>query len=442
MARRAGRKLAKLAPRTLFVRATLAIVVPTILLQLIATYVFYEQVWDNVTGRLSRAVVGDVKLVMALHAEFPGEENFAWIAQRARADMRLNVEFKPGEKLPERLRPRFYSILERELVNAIEADLKAPYFLDTSSSDRRVLIAAQSADGVIEVLVPMSRLYTTSSWAFVLANLGAALVLFGVATWFVRRELTPIRRLGKVADALGKGRDVADFKPEGSQEARQAATAFLTMRERLRRQIQQRTEMLAGVSHDLRTPLTRMKLGLAMLDDGPEKRELEADVLDMERMIEGYLSFARGEGDEEPVPTDLAPLLDEVAAGGRRDGGAIVVAYDGDLSMPLRPMAMKRCLANLVANAARHGRRVELSARRRKTAIEVTVDDDGPGIPADKREDAFRPFFRLDASRNASTGGVGLGLTIARDVVRGHGGELHLEESPLGGLRARLRLPV
>ncbi len=439
---RLGRRFAKLAPRTLFVRATLAIVVPTILLQLIATYVFYEQHWDNVTSRLSRSVVGDIKLIVALHTEFPGDANFEWIVQRARTDMRLNVAFKPGATLPERRRAALYSILERELTNAIEADLKLPYYLDMAPSDRRVLIAVQAADGVIEVVAPIGRLYTTSSWAFVAAMFGSALVLFGLATAFVRHELQPIRKLAKIADALGKGRDVADFEPEGSQEARQAGRAFLTMRERLRRQIQQRTEMLAGVSHDLRTPLTRMKLGLAMLDDGPEKRELEADVAEMEGMIEGYLAFARGEGDEEPTPIDVGDLLEDVAGGARRDGGTVVVGFAGDLAIKLRPTAMKRCLSNLVVNALRHGRRVELRARRRKTAIEITVDDDGPGIPPDQREEVFRPFFRLDGSRNPLTGGVGLGLTIARDVVRSHGGELHLEESPIGGLRARLRLPV
>ncbi|HEX2889473.1 ATP-binding protein [Vineibacter terrae] len=439
---RLGRKLGKIAPRTLFVRATLAIVVPTILLQVIATYVFYEQLWDNVTGRLARSVVGDVRMIAALHTEFPGDVNSEWIIQRARSDMRMTVTFKPGATLPERRAPAFYSILERELTNALESDLKLPYFLDTAPTERRVLIAVQVPDGVIEVLAPLSRLYTTSSWAFLAAMAGSAMVLFGLATAFVRHELQPIRKLAKTADALGKGRDVADFEPEGSLEARQAGRAFLTMRERLRRQIQQRTEMLAGVSHDLRTPLTRMKLGLAMLDDGPERRELEADVVDMERMIEGYLAFARGEGDEEPTPVDVGELLEDVASGARRDGGIVVVGFTGDLAINLRPTAMKRCLSNLVVNALRHGHRVEMRARRRKTAIEITIDDDGPGIPVDRREEVFRPFFRLDASRNPLTGGVGLGLTIARDVVRSHGGELHLEDSPMGGLRARLRLPV
>jgi two-component system osmolarity sensor histidine kinase EnvZ len=439
---RLGRRLAKIAPRTLFVRATLAIVVPTILLQLIATYIFYEQHWDNVTSRLSRSVVGDIKLVVGLHSEFPGEANFEWIVQRARTDLRMNVTFKPDATLPVRRPAALYSILERELTAALDADLRLPYFLDPAPSERRVLIAVQVSDGVIEFVAPLGRLYTTSSWAFVAAMVSSALVLFGLATAFVRHELQPIRKLAKIADALGKGRDVDDFQPEGSLEARQAGRAFLTMRERVRRQIQQRTEMLAGVSHDLRTPLTRMKLGLAMLDDGPEKRELEADVVEMERMIEGYLAFARGEGDEEPAAVDLGELIEEVAGGARRDGGTVIVGLSGDMTVQLRPTAIRRCLSNLVGNAQRHGQRVELRARRRKSAMEITVDDDGPGIPSERREEVFRPFFRLDASRNPATGGVGLGLTIARDVVRSHGGELHLEESPLGGLRARIRLPL
>ncbi|HJQ56849.1 MAG TPA: hypothetical protein VJ890_08075, partial [Vineibacter sp.] len=230
---RFGRRLSKVAPRTLFVRATLAIVVPTILLQLIATYVFYEQHWDNVTGRLSRAVVGDIKMVVALQSEFPGEANLEWIVYRARTDLRMNVTFKPDAKLPERRPAALYSILERELTNALDADLKLPYFLDPAPSDRRVLIAVQVPDGVIEFVAPIGRLYTTSSWAFVAAMVSSALVLFGLATAFVRHELQPIRKLAKIADALGKGRDVDDFQPEGSLEARQAGRAFLTMRERV-----------------------------------------------------------------------------------------------------------------------------------------------------------------------------------------------------------------
>jgi two-component system osmolarity sensor histidine kinase EnvZ len=287
------------------------------------------------------------------------------------------------------------------------------------------------------------RLTFGSSFAYVVAQLGLALVLFGLAIWFMRRELVPIEHLGVAADALGKGRDVPDFAfSGGTREVRNAATAFHTMRIRLRRSIQQRTEMLAGVSHDLRTPLTRMKLSLALLPDSPETKELGDDVADMERMIEGYLAFARGEGDEEPMPTDLSEILQDVAAGARRDSANVEIEWKGDMNVELRPLAIKRCLTNLISNALRHGSRVELRASRGRTSVEITVDDDGPGIAPDKYEDVFRPFFRLDASRNVDTGGVGLGLTIARDVARSHGGDVDLAPSPLGGLRVIVRIPI
>jgi two-component system osmolarity sensor histidine kinase EnvZ len=259
----------------------------------------------------------------------------------------------------------------------------------------------------------------------------------------MHRELVPIAHLGVAADALGKGRDVPDFAfSGGTREVRNAATAFHTMRIRLRRSIQQRTEMLAGVSHDLRTPLTRMKLSLALLPDSPETKELSDDVSDMERMIEGYLAFARGEGDEDPIPTDLSEILEDVAAGARRDNANVEVTWQGDMNVELRPLAIKRCLTNLVSNALRYGTMVQLQAIRGRTSVEITIDDNGPGIPPDKYEDVFRPFFRLDESRNADTGGVGLGLTIARDVARSHGGDVALVPSSLGGLRVVVRIPI
>ena len=214
------------------------------------------------------------------------------------------------------------------------------------------------------------------------------------------------------------------------------------MRERIQRQIAQRTAMLSGVSHDLRTPLARMKLQLEMMAASEGVAELKADVAEMERMLEEYLAFARGEGTEAPAPMDLGHLLEDAAQGARREGRQITVRAEGDLVIPVRPSAMRRAVANVMSNALRHGHRVEAAARRADDWIEITVDDDGPGVPPESREEVFRPFYRLDASRNPETGGVGLGLAIVRDILRGHGGDATLEGSPLGGVRARLRLPV
>ncbi len=431
------------SPQTLFARALIIIVVPMLLLQALSALWFYSQRGDNVTNRLAQLLVRDLDLLITLRSDFPDEAHRAWILRRAAQDLLLYVSFRQGYVRPF-LKPEYFDIAAREVEGALNADLKRNYYIDNNVGGGQMLIEIQLSDAeVMDVLVPYVRLTFGSSFAYVLAQVGLGLVLFGLAIWFMRRELVPIEHLGVAADALGKGRDVPDFAfSGGTREVRNAATAFQTMGIRLRRSIQQRTEMLAGVSHDLRTPLTRMKLSLALLPDSPETKELGDDVVDMERMIEGYLAFARGEGDEDPAPVDLAEILEEVAAGARRDNANVEVGWQGEMDVELRALAIKRCLTNLVSNALRYGTKVRLQAIRGRTSVEITIDDDGPGIPPDKYEDVFRPFFRLDESRNVDTGGVGLGLTIARDVARSHGGDVALAPSPLGGLRVVVRIPI
>lgn len=433
----------KHSPQTLFARALLIIVVPMLLLQALSAWWFYSQRGDNVTNRLAILLVRDLRLLISLRSDFPDDEHRNWILRRSAQDLLLFVSFRKGIVRPFK-EPEYFDIVAREVQGALEADLKRPFFLDNNIGGGQLLVEIQLSDGdVMDVLVPHVRLTFGSSFAYVVAQLGLALVLFGLAIWFMRRELVPIEHLGVAADALGKGRDVPDFAfSGGTREVRNAATAFHTMRIRLRRSIQQRTEMLAGVSHDLRTPLTRMKLSLALLPDSPETRELSDDVDDMQRMIEGYLAFARGEGDEDPVMSDLSEILEDVAAGARHGNANLKLAWRGDMDVELRPVAIKRCLTNIVSNAQRYASEIRIEAVRGRTTVEITVDDNGPGIPPEKYEDVFRPFFRLDESRNAATGGVGLGLSIARDVARSHGGDVTLAASPLGGLRVVVRIPL
>jgi two-component system, OmpR family, osmolarity sensor histidine kinase EnvZ len=431
------------SPQTLFARALIIIVVPMLLLQALSAWWFYSQRGDNVTNRLAILLVRDLRMLIALRTEFPDDAHRAWIISRSAQDLLLFVSFRKGIVRPFK-DPEYFDIAAREVQGALEADLKRNYYIDNNIGGGQMLIEIQLNDGdVMDVLVPHVRLTFGSSFAYVVAQVGLGLVLFGLAIWFMHRELVPIAHLGVAADALGKGRDVPDFAfSGGTREVRNAATAFHTMRIRLRRSIQQRTEMLAGVSHDLRTPLTRMKLSLALLPESPETKELSDDVSDMERMIEGYLAFARGEGDEDPIPADLSEILEDVAAGARRDNADVEVTWQGDMNVQLRPLAIKRCLTNLVSNALRYGTMVQLQAVRGRTSVEITIEDNGPGIPPDKYEDVFRPFFRLDESRNVDTGGVGLGLTIARDVARSHGGDVALAPSSLGGLRVAVRIPI
>ena len=440
--RRLRGQVNRLLPRSLFGRSLMIIVTPLILLQVVSTWVFYDSHWDTVTRRLAQSVAGDIAAVIEMMADDPAPAHYARVFEIAQRKMQLDIVFKPDFTLPDSPILIRQNLVDEKLSDALAEFVGRRFLIDTRSLEKQVEVQIQLDDGVLHVELPRRRLFSSTTYVFILWMVGTSLILFAVATVFMRKQVRPIGRLADAAEAFGKGRDVPDFRPEGASEVKQAAGAFVVMRDRIKRQITQRTEMLAGVSHDLRTPLTRMKLQLALLGDTPDTAELKEDVAEMERMLHGYLAFARGEGTEQPVETDLGGLLEDVVGNARREGATVELAAESDMLVPLRPDAFRRCLANLIANAQRYAHRVAIAAAYRGSAIEITVDDDGPGIPADKREDVFRPFFRLDPSRNPETGGIGLGLTIARDVVRGHGGDLTLDESPLGGLRARLRLPV
>jgi two-component system osmolarity sensor histidine kinase EnvZ len=431
----------RLLPQNLLGRSLMIIVTPLVLLQIISGFIFYDSHWDKVSLRMARSVAGDIGFIINLMRQFSGPENRDWIFDIADQHMELAATYFAGEILPNVSKVGRDSI-EKTLIEAMTEYLGRPFQTDTVSLDRHVKIKVQMTDGVLQVVTTRKRLYSSTTYIFVLWMVGTSMILFGVSVIFMRNQVKPIRRLAVAADNFGKGRDVMGFKPEGAREVRQAARAFLSMRDRLQRQITQRTGMLAGVSHDLRTPLTRMKLQLELLGTVDGIPELKADVADMEHMLEGYLAFARGEGGEVAVLTNLTNLLNEIVIQSRRKVEEIDLHIEGDLQVAIRPVAFKRCLTNLIDNSLRYADFVSVRAERRHDAIEVTIDDDGPGIPVDKRDEVFRPFYRIDGSRNPVTGGVGLGLTIARDVARSHGGDIELTDSPSGGLRARLRLPL
>jgi two-component system osmolarity sensor histidine kinase EnvZ len=445
--KKAARKrafLKRFLPQTLFGRAMLILVTPLILVQIVAVWVFYDRLWDVVARRLAQGVAGDIALVIdSRHFDPRSYGNHAFL-QVAGTSTGLGFEFFPGRSLSATDRPVHFriSLINQQLSDALRSAVHRPFRIHHLHGRHAVLVDIQLAEGLLEVLVPIDRLWSSTTYIFLLWMMGTALLTLAVATLFMRNQIRALRRLAVAADAFGKGRDVANFRLEGAAEIRQAATAFLLMRERIQRQISQRTEMLAGVSHDLRTPLTRMKLELEMLGGAEEVEELKSDVAEMERMVEGYLDFARGEGSEQPQVVDLVELLNTAAANARRAGTEISVSAPDEFHLAVRPDAIRRSIANLVGNAARYGRHVWVTALPDSDGVDIMVDDDGPGIPEAQREDAFRPFFRLESSRNPATGGTGLGLTIARDIVRGHGGDLVLEVSPQGGLRARVHLPL
>ena len=444
------RMLKSIAPKGLLGRSLVILVTPLIVVQIVSAYVFYGTHWDLVTRHLAFALSGDIATVIDLMREYPGLDNRARIFAIAEADTEMRFVMHDGAILQRTgmkgAAPRVQDIvmgysLRDSVDDAFNAQIHRPFFIDTETYPREIVVEVQLTDGVLDVLASRKRLYSPTNIVVVLWTVGTSLLLFGIATIFMRNQVRSVRRLAAAADSFGKGQDVPDFRPSGAAEVRQAATAFARMRDRIKRHVDERTALLAGVSHDLRTPLTRMKLQLAMTG-GEGVDELNADVVEMERMIEGYLAFARGEDAEPNQPTDIAALVAAVAGKLRRVGATIDCHAEEPIVLTVRPHSMERCLTNLIGNAVRYGDHVAVRTGRRGEGAEVLIDDDGPGVPPDRREDVFRPFVRLEASRNPRTGGVGLGLTIARDIARGHGGDITLSESPMGGLRVRLFLPA
>lgn len=429
-------------PRSLFGRALVILVTPMVLVQLVAGFVFYDRVWDTVSRRLSNALAGEVATVVQALSRHPQEDDRRWLIETMQLAYGSDYTFLPGAILDHTGPAKVDTILEHYLVAGLNERVRRPFLLDAWSDPDDLQLDVQLPDGVLRLVTSRQRVFTTNVYVFVLFMVGSSLILIAVASAFMNNQVRPIKRLAAAAEAFGKGREDAEFRAYGASEVRQAASAFLTMRERIRRHMAQRTEMLAGISHDLRTPLTRMKLELAMLGDHPSAAGLKTDVADMERMVDSYLAFVRGEGEEKIEETDLGAVMNEIVAAMQRGGHSVALDMTGDMHIALRPHAVKRSIENLVANAVRHAAQVRIRAERHVGDIEIVVDDDGPGIPAESREDVFKPFFRLDPSRNAETGGVGLGMTIARDVIRGHGGDVRIDESPMGGARARIRIPL
>ena len=425
-------------PRGLMGRSLLIVLVPLVLLQAVTFTIFYGGHLDFISRRLSFAIAGEVAQTIALLDRYP-DDRYLTLSTALRL-FEVPMRLVPGARLEPLPRVNLPGPMDDDLAAALSAKLRRPYTMDWTTDARAVLIRVQLEDAVLEVEAPRKRLYSSTIYIFVLWVGGTALLLFGIAALFLRNQVRAIRRLAAAAEAFGIGRERGPIKLEGATEVRQAAAAFNRMQARIQRFLTQRTEMLAGVSHDLRTPLTRLRLALAMLPKTPEllpeTTDMTADVSEMERMISGYLAFARGEGAEQAQPIDLTAMLEDVATAARRTGAQVDLDSPAGLTVNLRPDAARRAVTNLVENARRHASRVHLSVEPGGRTVSVLVDDDGPGIAPNRRESVFKPF------ESGADDGTGLGLTIARDIARAHGGEIHLEESPLGGLRARLRLPV
>lgn len=426
-------------PRGLFARAMLIVVIPMMLLQSAVAFFFMERYWQVVSHRLSTVLTQDIAALIDIHESYP--RNNATLSRIAAERMRIDAEILPKGPLPPPIPKPFFSVGDSILSDQIRTQIGKPFWLDTVGRSNLIEIRIQLSDAVLRVYAHRSQAYASNSWIFLMWMAGTAILLVIISLLYLRNQIKPIVRLARAAEEFGKGRDV-HFRASGAREVKQAGLAFLDMRRRIERARDQRTAMLNGVSHDLRTILTRFRLSLALQPASPETDALQRDVGEMERMLEGYLAFARGDTGEAAAPVDMRRLLETLKADAERQGRATTVSFQGRAEAVVRPDAFRRCLGNLVANAQRYANRVAITGVHDGTTLTVHVDDDGPGIPADLREDAFRPFYRLDEARNQDEGGTGLGLAIARDIARSHGGDVRLETSPFGGLRATVSVPA
>ena len=432
-------------PKTLFGRMLTIILVPVILVQLITVFIFYERHWDSVTRQMAGALAGEVGLIIDRAGPSLSSSELPHLREYAARYFAFSLQFRADEVIQADTTP-YGSYADQVFSESLDRRINQNWVSDLISDPDLISVDVQLSNGVLRIYAGRKRIFSSTSWTFLAFTIGSSLFLFVISLVFLRGQVRPIRRLADAARQLGLGRSEVDYQLEGAREVRLAGRAFQAMQHRIHRHLSERTTMLAGVSHDLRTPLTRMRLQTALLKDVPGISALEEDIDDMQRMVDGYLGFARGETGEIAIETDLPELVANLVkrtSQSHPDRVTFIRNVENIPSFAVRRQAIQRAFDNIIANALRYAERAEIRMRVEAADILIiTLDDDGPGIPEDQRAEAIRPFKRLEDSRNQETGGTGLGLAIASDVILSHGGEMKLENSPMGGLRVLIKLPI
>lgn len=431
--------LRRIAPKSLWGRTILIVVIPIFMMQSVITALFFNRHWQDVTGALSRQTAGEMAHMLSLWKDPPGDLSQSSLIDLAKDDLNLYMRWAPGEKIPDEDKFTLFSPPNETLQRELERAITEPIWINTRGYNQEVEVRVQLDKGFLVFVTPRDQVTSQNGLIFFVWMVGTSLLLGYVAIVFMRNQVRSITRLAAAAEAFGRGGDMPNYRPTGAREVRQAGRAFMAMRARIRRYIQQRTDMLAGVSHDLRTPLTRMKLAIAMLPDNEDKQALEADAREMEKMLEGYLDFVRDTQDADRNLVDVNELAQDLRGDAQRLGRELTINIEEELSLQANEMGLKRALTNLIDNGFIHASNVRLSGVRRTNAVLLTVEDDGPGIPAADRDRALQPFSQLDPAR--SQGGTGLGLAIVADIAKRHGGKMELGESERGGLKVSLSLP-
>jgi two-component system, OmpR family, osmolarity sensor histidine kinase EnvZ len=437
---------AELMPKGLYARALIIIIAPIVMLEGVIAFVFMERHWQTVSQRLAESTARDIAALTEMYDDEKQKTDHTRLIQLARDRLNLSMQVLPRADLPGPMPKPFFGLLDRTMSAQIRKHVNRPHWIDTIGQSSHVEIRVQHADATLRFVATRNQTYASNSHIFLLWMVGSSIILLTVAILFLRNQIRPILRLAEAADEFGKGRPIPeDFKPRGAREVRQAAQAFLEMGERIKTHVEQRTTMLAGVSHDLRTVLTRFKLELALMGNTEEVSSLSSNVHEMQHMLEDYLAFARGDGGEEAKPTNVRELLEEVQEDAEVYGTPVTLKLRKrrtDLIIPLKRNAFKRAITNLVSNAVRFGDQIVIRAATEGSWLRIEVDDNGPGIPPAERDNVFRPFYRIDHARNQDVGNSGLGLAIARDIAKSHGGDIALGKSSMGGLRAIIRVPL
>jgi two-component system, OmpR family, osmolarity sensor histidine kinase EnvZ len=440
---RFNRFLERHMPTGLYYRSLIIVIAPIVLLQTIMAGIILERHWDNVTKVLGRSLAREIGLVTDLYDRSDkSEAAIKEIELVANKRLKLGLEITRGETLPAPIDRTLYSLVDDKMTKYLERETGRPFWINSTAQDGKVEIRVEADKGLIfRIVTEEDRAYAAGTFLLLFWMLLSSFVLLTIAVVFLRKQITPIVELATAAKGFGMGREVADFRPRGASEVREAGLAFVDMQLRITRHVEQRTAMLAGVSHDLRTILTRFKLELAFLGNGPKVKPLREDVEEMQRMLEAYMAFVRGDGGEKSEAVNLAQMFNSVSTAVAR--GKSHVALDvQDVDVNIKPNAFRRLISNLLGNAVRYAKHVKVKGGVENRLLTILFDDDGPGIPVENREDAFRPFVRLDHARNLDETGTGLGLAIALDIAHAHGGEIKLDESPAGGLRAVVLIPV
>ena len=432
--------LKKILPTGLFYRSLIIVATPTIILQIIITVVFFDSIWIKANKGLTRSLVGEIKTLSDIYTGNDAEQ-IEYLTEQFKYNFNFVIDIKKNQGLPKVSKERKFSPMDRSLRRELKSVFGSTnYWFDTIKYEDEVEIRIRSNDKTIQVLFPRERIAPSSVRIFIFWITFPSILLISIAIIFLKNQTRPIVNLAKAAEKFGKGDFVSGIRPSGASEIRKAAYEFDRMAKRINRHLKQRSEMLSGISHDLRTPLTRLKLQLAMLNQKELSNKMSKDIDEMEGMLNSYLQFAKSQIQEESVATNINKLFNEIAS--EKNAKNLYLDLQSEIILVARTNALKRCFNNIIENSLNYAKNVYVHTSKSKNKLNIFISDDGPGIPLDQYKNVFKPFYRLDKSRNLNYSGVGLGMSIAEDIVRSHGGNIELSESKYKGLQVKISLPL